>query len=110
MAEIETKRKDRKWLLAASYSDKVILTSDNPRFESPETILDDMMKGISPIYHKKVMRVTDRREAIRVACNLASKTDVILVAGKGHEDYQDIQGKKVHFDDKEILMEMLKKP
>ena len=96
--------------IAASYSDKVILTSDNPRFESPEIILDDMMKGISPIYHKKVMRVTDRREAIRVACNLAGKTDVILVAGKGHEEYQDIQGEKVHFDDKEILMEMLKKP
>ena len=95
--------------IAASYSDKVILTSDNPRFESPEIILDDMMKGISPIYYKKVMRITDRREAIRVACNLAGKTDVILVAGKGHEEYQDIQGEKVYFDDKEILMEMLKK-
>ena len=95
--------------IATSYSDKVILTSDNPRFESPEKILDDMMNGVSPVYHKRVMRVTDRREAIRVACNLANKTDVILVAGKGHEDYQEIQGKRVHFDDKKILTQMLSK-
>ena len=95
--------------IATSYSDKVILTSDNPRFESPEKILDDMMNGVSPVYHKRVMRVTDRREAIRLACNLANKSDVILVAGKGHEDYQEIQGEKVYFDDKKILIQMLNK-
>ena len=95
--------------IATSYSDKVILTSDNPRFESPDEILDDMMNGVSPVYHKRVMRVVDRREAIRVACNLANKRDVILVAGKGHEDYQEVQGEKVHFDDKKILIQMLNK-
>ena len=95
--------------IATSYSDKVILTSDNPRFESPDEILDDMMNGVSPVYHKRVMRVVDRREAIRVACNLANKRDVILVAGKGHENYQEVQGEKVHFDDKKILIQMLNK-
>jgi|TARA_B110000503_G_scaffold108625_1_gene162467 UDP-N-acetylmuramoyl-L-alanyl-D-glutamate--2,6-diaminopimelate ligase len=93
--------------IAARYSDKVILTSDNPRFESPEAILDDMMLGISASVKKKVMRITDRKEAIRVACNLAKSADVILVAGKGHEDYQEIEGSRTHFDDKEVLTEML---
>ena len=105
----DQEKRPRMASIAISYSDKVILTSDNPRFESPEKILDDMMNGVSPVYHKRVMRVTDRREAIRLACNLANKSDVILVAGKGHEDYQEIQGEKVHFDDKKILIQMLNK-
>jgi UDP-N-acetylmuramoyl-L-alanyl-D-glutamate--2,6-diaminopimelate ligase len=84
-------------------SDKVILTSDNPRSENPETILDDMMQGVSPEYFKKVLRITDRREAIKVAAALAHEGDIVLVAGKGHENYQEINGIKYPFDDKEEL-------
>lgn len=87
------------------YSDKVIITSDNPRFEEPQDIINDMLEGLSPVEMKKTVTVTDRREAIRMACMLAGKGDVILVAGKGHETYQDVKGVKHHFDDKEVLRE-----
>ncbi|MCD8210427.1 MAG: UDP-N-acetylmuramoyl-L-alanyl-D-glutamate--2,6-diaminopimelate ligase [Prevotella sp.] len=93
-------------LEAAKGSDKVIITSDNPRYEDPEAIIDDMFEGLTPAQRKKVLRITNRKEAIRTACMLASKDDVILVAGKGHEDYQEIKGVKHHFDDKEILREI----
>ena len=88
---------------AVKQSDRVIITSDNPRFEEPQDIINDMLAGLTPQQMKKVLSITDRREAIRTACMLAEKGDVILVAGKGHEDYQDVKGVKHHFDDKEEL-------
>lgn len=89
--------------IACKFSDKVIITSDNPRSEDPEVIIAEMMQGVSAVNYKKVLKITDRREAIKTACMLASKEDIILVAGKGHENYQEIKGIKHHFDDKEEL-------
>jgi len=94
--------------VAVENSDKVILTSDNPRLEKPEDILKDMEAGIPEKLKNKSVTITDRKEAIRTACLLAKQGDIILVAGKGHETYQDIQGVKHHFDDHEILTEILK--
>lgn len=90
-------------------SDKVIITSDNPRFEEPQDIINDMLAGLDKEEMKKVLAITDRKEAIRTACMLASQGDVILIAGKGHENYQDIKGVKHHFDDKEIVKEIFSK-
>lgn len=87
-------------------SDKVIITSDNPRFEEPQDIINDMLAGLNKEEMKKVLAITDRKEAIRTACMLANQGDVILIAGKGHENYQDIKGVKYHFDDKEIVKEI----
>ena len=92
---------------AVKQSDKVIITSDNPRFEEPQDIINDMLAGLDDQQMKKVVSIVDRREAIRTACMLAQKGDVILVAGKGHEDYQEIKGVKHHFDDKEVLREAM---
>ena len=86
---------------AVKQSDKVIITSDNPRFEEPQDIINDMLAGLTPQQMKKVVSIVDRREAIKTACMLAQKGDVILIAGKGHEDYQDVKGVKHHFDDRE---------
>jgi UDP-N-acetylmuramoyl-L-alanyl-D-glutamate--2,6-diaminopimelate ligase len=86
---------------AVKQSDKVILTSDNPRFEEPEDILKDMQAGLNDEQMKKVITIVDRRQAIKTACALAKPGDVILIAGKGHEDYQIVKGVKHHFDDKE---------
>jgi UDP-N-acetylmuramoyl-L-alanyl-D-glutamate--2,6-diaminopimelate ligase len=91
--------------LACEKSSKVILTSDNPRSEEPEAILEDMQKGVQPQYSSKVLSIVDRKEAIRTACALAKKDDIILIAGKGHEKYQDIKGEKIPFDDKQVLLE-----
>ena len=91
---------------AVKQSDKVIITSDNPRFEEPQDIINDMLAGLNAQQMKKVISIVDRKEAIRTACMLAKKGDVILVAGKGHEDYQEIKGVKHHFDDKEVLREI----
>lgn len=88
---------------AVKQSDKVIITSDNPRFEEPQDIINDMLDGLNAQQLKKVISIVDRKEAIRTACMMAPKGDVILVAGKGHETYQEIKGVKHHFDDKEIL-------
>ena len=88
---------------AVKNSDKVIITSDNPSFEEPQDIINDMLAGLTATQMKKVISIVDRKEAIRTACMLAQKGDVILVAGKGHEDYQEIKGVKHHFDDREIL-------
>ncbi len=88
---------------AATRSNKVILTSDNPRTEDPEAILRDMEAGLSPQDRLKTLKITDRRDAIRAACQFATSGDVVLVAGKGHEDYQEINGVKHHFDDREVL-------
>ena len=93
--------------IAVKLSDKVIFTSDNPRTEDPEKILDDMFQGVPKSEMRKAMRVTDRKEAIRIACNLVQADDIVLVAGKGHEDYQEINGIRSHFDDREILNEIL---
>ena len=84
-------------------SDRVILTSDNPRFEQPEAIIDDMLQGLTPDQQQKVLTITDRRQAIKTAVMLAQPGDVVVVAGKGHEDYQEIQGVKHHFNDKEEI-------
>ena len=91
---------------AVKQSDKVIITSDNPRFEEPQDIINDMLAGLDQKQMKKVVSIVDRREAIRTACMLAEKGDVILSAGKGHEDYQEIKGVKHHFDDKEVVKEI----
>lgn len=90
---------------AVHHSDRVIITSDNPRFEEPQAIIDDMLAGLTPEERRTVLSIVDRREAIRTACTLAKSGDVILVAGKGHEDYQIIQGVKHHFDDHEVIRE-----
>ena len=90
---------------AVKQSDRVIITSDNPRFEEPQDIINDMLAGLDQKQMKKVLAITDRREAIRTACMLAQKGDVILIAGKGHEDYQEIKGVKHHFDDHEVVRE-----
>ena len=88
---------------AAKLSDKVIITSDNPRFEDPQAIINDMLAGLDNKQMKKVVSIVDRKEAIRTASMMAEKGDVILIAGKGHEDYQEIKGVKHHFDDKEVV-------
>ncbi|MEG1586579.1 MAG: UDP-N-acetylmuramoyl-L-alanyl-D-glutamate--2,6-diaminopimelate ligase [Bacteroidales bacterium] len=92
---------------AAKASNKVILTSDNPRFEEPGDIIADMVAGLDPVDRKKTLQITDRREAIRTAIMMAQPGDVILIAGKGHEDYQDVKGIKHHFDDREVVRETL---
>ena len=91
---------------AVKQSDRVIITSDNPRFEEPQDIINDMLAGLTPQQMKKVVAITDRREAIKTATMLAQKGDVILIAGKGHEDYQEIKGVKHHFDDREVVREI----
>ena len=91
---------------AVKQSDRVIITSDNPRFEEPQDIINDMLAGLNPQQMKKVVSIADRREAIRTACMMAQKGDVILIAGKGHEDYQEIKGVKHHFDDHEVVREL----
>ena len=91
---------------AVKQSDKVIITSDNPRFEEPQDIINDMLAGLDKQQLKKVVSIVDRKEAIRTACMMAEKGDVILIAGKGHEDYQEIKGVKHHFDDKEVVKEI----
>ena len=91
---------------AANHSDKVIITSDNPRFEEPQDIINDMLAGLSSEQMKKVISIVDRKEAIRTACMMAQADDVILIAGKGHENYQDVKGVKHHFDDKEVVTEI----
>ena len=91
---------------AVKQSNKVIITSDNPRFEEPQDIIDDMLAGLNKEEMKKVLCIVDRKEAIKTACMLAQAGDAILVAGKGHENYQDIKGVKYHFDDKEVIREI----
>ncbi len=94
--------------IACKLSDKVILTSDNPRTENPNTILEDMQAGVEALDYKKTITIADRKEAIKTASALADENDIILVAGKGHENYQEINGERFPFDDLEILSETLK--
>ncbi|MBO5592601.1 MAG: UDP-N-acetylmuramoyl-L-alanyl-D-glutamate--2,6-diaminopimelate ligase [Prevotella sp.] len=91
---------------AVKQSDRVIITSDNPRFEEPQDIINDMLAGLDAKQMKKVVSIADRKEAIKTAVMLAQKGDVILIAGKGHEDYQEIKGVKHHFDDREVVREI----
>ncbi|MEP7230091.1 MAG: UDP-N-acetylmuramoyl-L-alanyl-D-glutamate--2,6-diaminopimelate ligase [Ginsengibacter sp.] len=93
--------------VACEYSDKIIFTSDNPRSENPDRIIKDMEEGVPVIARKKYISIVDRKEAIKAAVNLAHKEDIVLVAGKGHEKYQEINGVKYDFDDKQVLQEML---
>lgn len=94
--------------IAAKLSDQVILTSDNPRDEDPAMIIQEMQQGIPISQMRKALSIVDRREAIKTACVMAAPGDIILIAGKGHEDYQEIKGVKHHFDDKEVASEFLK--
>lgn len=89
--------------IATELSTKVIFTSDNPRNENPDTIIDEMQNGVKPIHFKKTLRITDRKEAIKAAVSMAKKGDIILIAGKGHETYQEINGVKHDFDDREMV-------
>ena len=93
--------------IAVKLSDKVIFTEDNPRSEDPKQIIADMMTGVGKTYLRKALVIQDRKEAIKTACSMAQPGDVILVAGKGHETYQEINGKKFDFDDKKVLKEIL---
>jgi len=93
--------------IAASLSTKVIFTSDNPRSEEPESIIEAIEKGVSAEHYKKTLAITDRKQAIKTACQLANDGDIILVAGKGHETYQEIKGERFDFDDFKIVTELL---
>lgn len=104
----DTSKRPKMGLVAAEFSQKLILTSDNPRDEKPEEIIQQMMMGIPEKKQKGVLSIPDRREAIKTAVMLAAKGDIILVAGKGHESYQEIEGKRYHFNDMEVLQELLK--
>lgn len=92
-------------VIATKYADKVIVTSDNPRFEDPDAIINDIRNGLNAAGKAKSLFITNRKEAIRTAIMMANKGAVILVAGKGHENYQIVGGEKHHFDDKEIISE-----
>ena len=94
--------------IASALSTKVIFTSDNPRSEVPETIIKEIEKGVEPQNFKKTMSIVDRKQAIKTACQLAQPNDIILIAGKGHETYQEINGKRIDFDDFKIAKELLK--
>ncbi len=93
--------------IAAALSSKVIFTSDNPRSENPETIIEEIEKGVEPLDYKKTLAITSRKQAIKTACQLAEENDIILIAGKGHETYQEIMGKRTDFDDYKIVQELL---
>ena len=95
--------------IAAQYSTKVIFTSDNPRDEDPDAIIEQMCEGVDPVDYKKTMNVTRRKEAIKVACQLSQPGDVVLIAGKGHENYQEVKGEKLPFDDYKIAQEIFTK-
>jgi UDP-N-acetylmuramoyl-L-alanyl-D-glutamate--2,6-diaminopimelate ligase len=92
--------------VACEHSDRVILTSDNPRSEDPAQIIKDMETGLAAAYKRKYISITDRKEAIKTAITMAGKEDIILIAGKGHEKYQEIKGVKHHFDDKEVVKDL----
>jgi len=93
--------------IATNMSDKVILTSDNPRSENPDVIIAQMEAGIEPQNFKKLLSIVDRKQAIKTACQLANPNDIILIAGKGHETYQEIQGVRHDFDDMKLVKEFL---
>ena len=93
--------------IAASLSTKVIFTSDNPRSEDPEAIIHQIEAGVPPEHFKRTLSITDRKQAIKTACSIANRNDIILVAGKGHETYQEINGERFEFNDLEIVSEFI---
>jgi UDP-N-acetylmuramoyl-L-alanyl-D-glutamate--2,6-diaminopimelate ligase len=93
--------------IATSLSSKVIFTSDNPRNEDPESIIEEITKGVKPFHSNKSISITNRKEAIKAACQFAKSNDIILIAGKGHETYQEIKGVKSDFDDFDIVKNLL---
>lgn len=104
----DTAKRSKMGHIASALSTKVIFTSDNPRSEVPETIIEDIEKGVAPQNFKKTMSIVDRKQAIKTACQLANPNDIILIAGKGHETYQEIKGERFNFDDFKIVKEFLK--
>ena len=90
-------------------SDRVIITSDNPRSENPDAIIAEMMEGVEGQFYNKTLTITDREQAIKSACLMAQPNDIVLIAGKGHETYQEIQGVKHHFDDMETVLNLFTK-
>ena len=94
--------------IASALSTKVIFTSDNPRSEVPEVIIEDIEKGVEPQNFKKTVSIVDRKQAIKTACQMAKPNDIILIAGKGHETYQEVRGVRSDFDDYKIVQEFLK--
>ena len=103
----DTTKRPLMGMIACDYSDKVILTSDNPRSESPSVIIEGMIKGVDEVNQMKILKIIDRKEAIKTACALANPGDIILIAGKGHEAYQEINGIRYPFNDKEIIKTVL---
>jgi UDP-N-acetylmuramoyl-L-alanyl-D-glutamate--2,6-diaminopimelate ligase len=93
--------------IASALSTKTIFTSDNPRSEDPQVIIDEIEKGVEPQNFKKTISIVDRKQAINTACQLANVNDIILIAGKGHETYQEVNGKRNDFDDMKIVKELL---
>jgi UDP-N-acetylmuramoyl-L-alanyl-D-glutamate--2,6-diaminopimelate ligase len=93
--------------IAATLSTKVIFTSDNPRNEDPEAIIEQIEAGVSPAHFKKTLSISDRKQAIKTACQMAASGDIILVAGKGHETYQEIKGERFDFDDFKIVNQLI---
>lgn len=104
----DTTKRPKMGHIASALSSKVIFTSDNPRSEQPEAIIEDIEKGVEPQNFKKIMSITNRRQAIKTACQMANPNDIILIAGKGHETYQEIKGERFDFDDYQIVKEFLK--
>lgn len=104
----DTSKRPKMGHIASALSTKAIITSDNPRSENPETIIQEIEKGVEPINYKKVLTITDRKQAIKTACQLANPGDIILIAGKGHETYQEIKGERFDFDDYKIVQQTLK--
>ena len=104
----DTSKRPKMGHIASALSTKAIITSDNPRSENPETIIDQIEKGVEPINYKKILTITDRKQAIKTACQFANAGDIILIAGKGHETYQEIKGERFDFDDYKIVQETLK--
>lgn len=104
----DTTKRPKMGHIASELSTKVIFTSDNPRSEEPQSIIDEIEKGVEPINFKKVLSIVDRKQAIKTACQLAGPNDIILIAGKGHETYQEIKGERHDFDDYKIVQEFLK--
>ena len=105
----DTTKRPKMAAVACEYSDKVIITSDNPRSENPDDIIEQMMKGVDGQYFKKTLSITDREQAIKTACSLAQPNDIILIAGKGHETYQEIKGVKYPFDDMKVVTNIFEK-
>tara|TARA_R110002012_G_scaffold89061_2_gene218916 strand:- start:69185 stop:70648 length:1464 start_codon:yes stop_codon:yes gene_type:complete len=104
----DTTKRPKMGHIASALSTKTIITSDNPRSEKPETIIEQVEAGVEPINYKKILSITDRKQAIKTACQLANPGDIILIAGKGHETYQEIMGERFDFDDYKIVQETLK--